>query len=211
MRPKWFIPWIILNFLAKIIINIKIYGREKIPKKGRVIIAPNHTSFWDPPLIGLAANREVFYLAKEGLFKVNKFFAWLIKSYNAIPLKREIGGIGAIKKAKELLEKNLCICIFPEGTRSKTGEILPFKNGVALLSMKTNSPVVPAYIMGARDGFLKWLLRKKRIAIAFGEPLYPDKLNKKNLNEFTEILKKNIFKIKEFVEKKEGGFKKWKE
>lgn len=206
MRPKWFIPWVILNFLAKIIINIKIYGREKIPKKGRVIIAPNHTSFWDPPLIGLAANREVFYLAKEGLFKVNKFFAWLIKSYNAIPLKRGIGGIGAIKKAKELLEKNLCVCIFPEGTRSKTGELLPFKNGVALLSMKTNSPVVPAYVMGARDGFLKWLLRKKKLIIAFGDPLYPEKLNKKKLNEFTEILKKNIFKIKEFVEKNEGGF-----
>ncbi|MEO0276128.1 MAG: lysophospholipid acyltransferase family protein [candidate division WOR-3 bacterium] len=211
MRPKWFIPWVILNFLAKIVINIKIYGREKIPKKGRVIIAPNHTSFWDPPLIGLAANREVFYLAKEGLFKVNKFFSWLIRTYNAIPLKREIGGIGAIKKAKELLEKNLCLCIFPEGTRSKTGELLPFKNGVALLSMKTSSPVIPAYIMGAREGFLKWFLRKKKLVIAFGEPLYPDKLNKKNLNEFTEILKKNILKIKEFVEKNEGGFKKWRE
>jgi 1-acyl-sn-glycerol-3-phosphate acyltransferase len=201
MRPKWFIPWVILNFLAKIIINIKIYGRNKIPKKGRVIIAPNHTSFWDPPLIGLAANREVFYLAKEGLFKVNKFFAWLIRTYNAIPLKREKGGIGGVKKAKELLNKELCVCIFPEGTRSQTGELLPFKDGVSLLAIKTKSPVVPAYIKGAKDGFLNWMLRRKKLVVAFGDPIYPKFFNNKKLSEFTQVLKENILKIKEFVEK----------
>lgn len=205
MRPKWLIPWFILNIVAKVLIGIKIYGRSKIPKKGGVIIAPNHTSFWDPPLIGLASLREVFYLAKEGLFKENKFFAWLIRTYNAIPLKREVGGISAIKKATELLKKGLCICIFPEGTRSKTGELLPFKKGVALLAMKTGVPVVPAYIMGARDGFLNWMLRKKKIAIAFGDPIYPENRERKNAEKFTEILREKVIELKNFLERKTGA------
>lgn len=206
MRPKWLIPWFILNIVAKFLIGIKIYGREKIPRKGGIIIAPNHTSFWDPPLIGLASIREVFYLAKEGLFKENKFFGWLIRTYNAIPLKREIGGIGAIKKAKELLKRGFCVCIFPEGTRSKTGKLLPFKKGVALLAIKTGAPVVPAYIMGARDGFLNWMLRKKRIAIAFGDTLHPPDHNKKNVEKFTEILREKVIELKNFLEKQTRTF-----
>lgn len=202
MRPKWFIPWVILNWIAKILVNIKIYGRKKIPKKGRLIIAPNHTSWWDPPLIGLVSIREVFYLAKEELFTANKFFGWLIRTYNAIPLKREMGGISAMKKAKELLRNNLCVCIFPEGTRSKKGHLLSFKKGVALLAMKTRTPVVPAYIMGARGGFFNWFFRKKRLAVAFGDPIYPPEHNKGAMDEFTEILRKKVLELKYFVEQK---------
>ncbi len=202
MRPKWFIPWLVLNLIAKVLINIKVYGKEKIPKKGRLIIAPNHTSWWDPPLIGLASIREIFYLAKEELFTANRFFGWLIRTYNAIPLKREMGGISAVKKAKELLQKNLCLCIFPEGTRSKTGELLPFKKGIALLAIKTRSPVIPAYIMGARDGFLNWLIRKKKIAVAFGNPVYPPKSGRKATDEFTKILREKVMELKDFLEKK---------
>lgn len=78
----------ILNFFFFVIFGLKVEGRENVPKTGAIIVAPNHKSYWDPPVVGVAFNtRIIHYMAKEELFK-NPFFAWLIRQFGTFPVKR---------------------------------------------------------------------------------------------------------------------------
>lgn len=191
---KWGFAWLILYPLFKVLFGMRVKGRKNVIRKKRVIIAPNHISSWDPPLVGVASPRELYFLAKEDLFIPNPFFAALIRFYNAIPIKRETGGKDALKKAIKLLKDDKAVVIFPEGTRNKTEkELLEFKEGVALLAIKTDSPVVPTCIKGPRRPFWTWILRKERLEVKFGEPLYPSQFEgKSGLDEFTVEIKNSV-------------------
>jgi 1-acyl-sn-glycerol-3-phosphate acyltransferase len=108
MPIKWFIPWLFAFPLLKILTGIKING--SMQKKGPCIVACNHASALDPPVIGITACREVYFLAKIGLFNLSKFFTWLIRAYNAIP----VTGIQGLRTAVRLLKKGKAVVIFPE-------------------------------------------------------------------------------------------------
>jgi 1-acyl-sn-glycerol-3-phosphate acyltransferase len=162
-----------LNLLERVLFGFMVTGRERIPKTGAVIIASNHISYCDPPVVGSGVPREVFFLAKEELFR-NRLFGWLIGRYNAIPLRRSGGDVGALKKAVGLLKQGRAVLMFPEGTRSLTGKLLKPKQGVGMIAALTSSPVVPAYVRGTNrlgDAFL----RKSRLEVVFGEPIVPAK------------------------------------
>ncbi len=191
---KWGFAWLILYPLFKALFGMRVTGQKNVIRKKRVIIAPNHISSWDPPLVGVASPREVYFLAKEDLFIPNPLFAALIRFYNAIPIKRETGGKDALKKAIKLLNDEKAVVIFPEGTRNRTEkELLEFKEGVALLAIKTNSPVVPTCIKGPRKPFWDWILRKERLEVKFGEPLYPSQFDgKSGLDRFTAEIKNSV-------------------
>lgn len=191
---KWGFAWLILYPLFKALFGMRIEGTENVRRKKRVIIAPNHISSWDPPLVGVASPRELYFLAKEDLFIPNVLFRWLITTYNAIPIKRETGGKDALKKALKLLKEEKAVVIFPEGTRNKTEkELLPFKEGVALLAIKTNSPVVPTCVKGPRKPFWTWVLRKEQLKVKFGKPLYPSNFKGKDgMHRLTEEIEKSI-------------------
>ncbi len=191
---KWGFAWIILYHLFKLLFGMRVEGQKNVRRKKRVIIAPNHISSWDPPLVGIASPRELYFLAKEDLFIPNPLFAWLIRTYNAIPIKRLSGGKDALKKSLKLLKEEKAVVIFPEGTRNRTEEdLLPFKEGVALLALKTNSPVVPTYIKGPRKPFWTWVLRKEELKVKFGRPLYPSKFRGKDgMKSLTKEIEKSI-------------------
>jgi 1-acyl-sn-glycerol-3-phosphate acyltransferase len=139
---------------------------------GPVILAPNHLSNLDPPLVGSAlGTREVHYLAKEGLFKEQKFFAWLITIYNAIPLKEEGIDRRALHRLIEFLRKGEVVVIFPEGTRSPSGGLLPGKEGVGLVALRTQAPIVPVRVVGSNARIVDLILRRARLSIRFGDPL----------------------------------------
>lgn len=168
MRLKWLLSWILLFPLLLTLTGIQIRG--SVPKRGRVIIASNHASFLDPPLIGLTAFREVWFLAKPGLFVVSSFFAWLIRSYNALSLQ----GTAGMRTASRLLGRDEAVVIFPEGTRSKTGTMLPFHIGLGFLAIKQHAPVVPARIINSRTSPLWLFLRLRQLKVIYGAPLAPD-------------------------------------
>lgn len=178
----------IVYFFFRAAGRLDIQGQENIPQKGGVIIAANHRSFADPPLIGVSTPREVHFLAKEELFRF-KPFGWLIRNLNAHPLNRA-GDVGAFKLAERLLSKGYALIIFPEGTRSKTDKFGKFKLGAAMLASRTGCAIVPTYVHNSA-----YLKQFRRLRVMFGAPLYPTLYG--SYEEMIHDVMKKIQKLKE--------------
>ena len=189
----YYIAKIIVRAIIKVIFKIEIKGLENIPKKGPVIICSNHISFLDPPVIGALLNRRIYFMAKEELFK-NPFLKLLLGTgLGAFPVKRGTADLSAIKTALSYLKKGRAIGIFPEGTRSKTGQLQKAEPGVAMLAIKGNAPVVPIGIKGRYRLFSK-------IIINIGKPIsfvkYANsKLSSKQLSVIGEEIMQEIAKL----------------
>jgi 1-acyl-sn-glycerol-3-phosphate acyltransferase len=161
--------WIILRLYLMICCKLRIHGLWNVPPQGGVIIASNHIGAGDPPFVGTCLNRELFYLAKKELFR-NIFLRILIRNLNAIPVNRSILDQKALQASKEALQRGYGLILFPEGTRSRSGELRKGKPGVGLLARKALVPVVPAYIENSR-GFAGLLFSNRRLEVTFGEPI----------------------------------------
>lgn len=153
----------------KIIFRCKAEGAENIPQDGGVIIAPNHISAWDPPLTGSMMKRPLNFMAKQELFDV-PVLGFLIKRTNAFPVKRGKQDMGAMRNAFSLLENGNALLMFPEGTRSKSGELGKARAGVGMVACHAQAPIVPVRIENTNSIF-----KLKKIKIKFGSPIYPPK------------------------------------
>jgi len=142
----------IIELFFKYICRWQVIGRKNLPKSGPVILISNHVGNWDPLALGVSMNREVCYMAKQELFNI-PLLGFFIKKLNAFPVKRGGGDRSVLKAAQQILEAGKVIGIFPEGTRSKTGQLQPFKVGAAVLALRTGSPLVPVGLIGTRKIF----------------------------------------------------------
>ena len=133
--------------LFKLFLRLEIYGRENIPEEGPVVIASNHLSLLDPPVLGASATRKVHFMAKSELFKP-AWFGALIRKLGAFPVKRGEMDREAIKTGLTILKENKVLAVFPEGTRSKTGELGRAGGGAFMMGIKRKAQIVPAYIYG---------------------------------------------------------------
>jgi 1-acyl-sn-glycerol-3-phosphate acyltransferase len=152
--------------------DLKVYGAHRVPAEGGVLIISNHQSYLDPVLLGVRLQRPLSYLAKSELFG-NWAFAWLIRSLGAFPVKQGAGDVGAMKETIARLQEGRALNIFPEGSRTETGELLPIEKGVGLVIRKARVPVVPAVIDGSFSAWPKGhkLFRPFPIRILYGYPL----------------------------------------
>ena len=126
--------------------KINVINEENIPDmKGGYIIACNHQSYADPPLMAAIIRGKFSFMAKEELFK-NPYFAWLIRRCGAFPVTRGSGDDTPINTALEVIKKGRIFVIFPEGTRSKDGTIGRVKSGIALIASEANAPVLPVCV-----------------------------------------------------------------
>lgn len=130
---------ILFKFIFKNFFKCQIVGVENIPSTKGVIIAANHISLWDPPLIGTFLPRKINFMAKEELFDI-PIIGYIIKRLNAFPVKRGTADRVAIKKAISLLKSGECLGLFPEGTRSKDGKLGEAEAGMALIAIKADVP-----------------------------------------------------------------------
>jgi len=174
VRLHYRFAWVVIRFVERLLFGMRIHGDERVPREGGVIIASNHISYSDPPVVGSASPRELHYLAKEELFR-NPVFGAIIRSYNAIPVKRAAGDIGALKKALRLLKDGKAMIMFPEGTRSLSGKFLKPKPGVGMIASMADVPVVPTYVAGTNN-LRAALWRKRTVVVRFGEPIYPSEM-----------------------------------
>lgn len=175
----------------KVIYRFKVIGKENIPKKGQVIIAGNHKSFLDPPLIEVTCGRYTRFLAKEELTK-NKFFAFLGKVFDAILVKKDSKDVVAIKESLKTLKDGDCLALFPEGTRNGLAKGEKVKSGVALFALRSGAPVIPCGIKGGEK-------ENRKITITYGKPLDFSKYNgskdKEVLQKVTDEIMKNIIEL----------------
>ncbi|MBY0084430.1 MULTISPECIES: lysophospholipid acyltransferase family protein [Brevibacillus] len=151
------------RIIFSLVFRWQVIGREHIPKEGPVILCANHISLWDPPLLGGGIERQVHFMAKEELFKI-PVLSFLITKFGAFPVKRGAGDRAAIRTTLKLLEDGKIFGIFPEGTRSKTGEPGEAMPGVAMFALKSEAAVIPVAIIGPYRPF-------RSIKIVYGKPI----------------------------------------
>lgn len=189
--------------LFKTVFRVRVSGRENLPREGGCIVAANHNSYLDPPLVGSSLPRKVYFMAKEELFRV-PVLGLLLWSIDTFPVRRGVADRQAIKKALALLQKGEVVGIFPEGGRVKPGEIKDGELGAALLALKARVPVVPASIQGNAPWLKmeKGLPRISSLLVKFGEPIPPPTLRpgereKEALKETTRVLMEAISSLRE--------------
>lgn len=153
----------------------EVHHRERLPMDCGVILAGNHVSFLDPPMFGAACRREAFYMARDTLFR-NPIANWVLRSWNCVPIKREGGDIGAMRTALRLLEEGKAVLMFPEGTRSKDGQLQEARAGIGMIVARSRATIVPMRIFGADKAMPRGtsIPRPSKLDITFGEPFqYP--------------------------------------
>ena len=188
---------------ARIFLDFHVEGLERIPRKGPLIVACNHISFWDPPLVGSSITRPVHFVAKAELFD-NPLFGALIRSYNAIPIQRGPQARTGLRGAEEVLSAGEAVLIFPEGTRNKSGTLLPPRAGVGHLSAATRSPVLPACITGSNQ-IRRSMKRQVPIRITFGSPVMPPRSGQREeVRAFARQVMDMIGALREDQEKRHG-------
>lgn len=134
-------------YLLKPLYRMDVYGKENIPKEGPVIICSNHISNIDPPIVAGSSTRDIHFLAKEELFEKNWLKLILTKA-KAFPIKRGMKDRQALRHALSLLKEGKCLGLFPEGTRSKTGELGEGLPGIGFFALRSDAIVVPCVIIG---------------------------------------------------------------
>jgi len=154
---------------GRLFFGLTVEGLEHVPAQGKLLIAANHQSYLDPLLMGSVLSREIHYLAKVELFR-NPLFGALLRHLHSIPINRSGQDIESLRQAIKALESGGALLVFPEGTRSRTGQFLRPTKGLALLAKQSDAPVVPAYIYGTR-GCWKRLFRPRSLKVVFGQPL----------------------------------------
>ena len=153
----------VLGFLS----GWQVRGLDELPLEGGLVIASNHISFWDPPLIGAAIPRESYFLAKEELFQT-PVLGPLIRSVNAIPIRRGAADLQGLTRAIDALRRGAAVLLFPEGSRMRDGELHPARPGVGLMAVNAEVPIAPCFISGSnRPG--RWWHRGARVRIRFGK------------------------------------------
>jgi len=172
-NPVYRAAWPLARFLLHLLFGYRTEGAEKVPEKGPVILAANHLSILDPIAIGAGIKRPVSFLARADVFRL-PVLSWLLPWLYAIPVERGIGDLSAIKGAIRALERGMAFGIFPEGTRSRSGRLQPFKTGVAAIAFRTGSPVVPVAVVGSEKAWpvgRKLFRLRQPIRVVYGDPI----------------------------------------
>ena len=177
MNPSYRLGWLGFRAMFAGYFRWRVFNPERVPLKGGVIIASNHASFLDPPLVGSGLKRDINYLARESLFRFPGIGA-LLRSWNSVPVDRDGGGAAGLREILNRLHAGGAIILFPEGTRTKDGKLQPARSGIGLTVIKSNVPVVPVRTFGTFEAFGRdhKFPRPIRVAVKYGEPLRLEKL-----------------------------------
>ena len=177
MNLSYRIGWTVFRTMFATYFRWRVFGAENVPQTGGVILASNHASFLDPPLVGSGLNRDINYLARESLFRFPGIGA-LLCSWNAVPVDRDGGGAAGLKAILERLLAGGAIILFPEGTRTKDGKLQPARSGIGLTVIKSNAVVIPVRTFGTFEAYGRnhKFPRPKKVAVKYGAPMRFEKL-----------------------------------
>lgn len=184
------IRWLaIISFYATS--RIRFRGRHNVPSSGAFIIASNHLSWTDIPLISLHFRRKVVYMGKDEYFSSN--LAWLVRFLGAFPVKRGEGDRQALRTGEDQLKKGNILAIFPEGTRSRTRAMAKAHAGLGMIALRSGVPVVPVAIWGSENALKKF---GTSVTISYGEPMVltpkGKKITRGDIDEATDLVMRKI-------------------
>ncbi len=154
--------------------RFRVTGAEHVPREGGCIIACNHASFLDPPVVACGvAHRRMHFLARDTLWHYSRVARWFFTQCNCIPVDRTRGDVAALRTAVRVLKQGKILALFPEGTRSRDGEMQEGRDGIGFVAAKAGVPIVPAYVDGTFRAFPPgaWFARPAAIHITYGRPI----------------------------------------
>jgi 1-acyl-sn-glycerol-3-phosphate acyltransferase len=173
LNPYYWFCYHLIKICGRIFFRVRVLHRERMINHGPVILASNHESYLDPPLVGAVADRAIFFLARKTLLE-GSFFGWLLPKLNVIPVDQEGNDRSALKALIRILKAGEGTLVFPEGERTLDGRLRPALPGLGFVLAKTLAPVVPMRIFGAREAWPRGSsrVRFRPITIVVGEPIY---------------------------------------
>ncbi len=177
MNLSYRIGWNLFRAVYATYFRWRVFNPGRVPLTGGVILASNHASFLDPPLVGAGLPRDINYLARESLFRFPGIGA-LLRSWNSVPVDRDGGGAAGLREILNRLLAGGGIILFPEGTRTPDGKLQPARSGIGLTVIKSDVPVIPVRTFGTFEAFGRnhKFPRPHRIAVKYGQPLRFEKL-----------------------------------
>jgi 1-acyl-sn-glycerol-3-phosphate acyltransferase len=172
MKPIYFIGWSFFRLFFRLYCRWQVIDPQNVPATGPVILASNHASYLDPPLVGAATKREINYLGRESLFRYPGI-GWVLRAVNSVPVDREGGGAAGLRAIFDRLMKGGAIILFPEGTRTTDGSLQKAKSGIGLTVIKSEAPVVPVRVFGTFAAYSRHhsVPRPRKVTVRFGKPL----------------------------------------
>ena len=171
-RTLYFLARLVLVPFFLVYFRLTRIGREHGKVKGPLIVAANHRSFLDPFVIGasLPWNRPLHYVAKVELFE-KRWQAWILNRLGAYPVRRGQSDEQTLTTSREVLERGGAVCIFPEGTRHRTGSLAKPKRGFGRLALETGAAVLPVAVHGTEQVRRGWKIRPKKVKVRLGRAL----------------------------------------
>jgi len=174
-----------VRLIVAIMLDVHVVGRQNVPEIGPLIIASNHLSWIDVPLIPAFLKRKVVYMAKEETFQGK--MGWLVRFFGAFPVKRGEADRQSLRTAEEQLKAGRLLGIFPEGTRSRIHKLGQAHAGMGMIALRSSAPVVPVAIYGSEKTFKKF---RPHITLTFGEPMIltpkGKKITREDIDDSTE-------------------------
>lgn len=164
--------WVFFTTLFRTAFRARFFGARNVPPHGPVILAANHASFFDPPLIGAGLDRQVNFLARDTLFR-NPVLGAVLRAWEVVPVDRDGAGAAGLKAILDRLVSGGAILLFPEGTRTHDGRLQPARPGIGLTVLKSHCPVIPVRVFGTFEAYGRHrrLPRPHRVQVKYGSPL----------------------------------------
>jgi 1-acyl-sn-glycerol-3-phosphate acyltransferase len=197
-RGRWLYHW--ARWWSRILLTaagarVRVIHPERLARDRAFVVAPNHSSFFDIPVLFSTMPRAIGFLAKRTLFRL-PFMGWAMAAAGFVPVDRGERGrtVATIDAALRRLERGRWLVVFPEETRTRTGDLLPFKAGAALLAIRSGRPILPVGIVGTlgieRRG--EFTITPSRVAVAIGEPIEVDGRTAADRAEITSRLREAV-------------------
>jgi 1-acyl-sn-glycerol-3-phosphate acyltransferase len=196
VTPRWF--WVCLSAFARLVfalaLNIKVVGRDNIPKSGPYFVVSNHLSWTDIPLVPAYMPHQVVYLAKEELYQGR--MGWVVRFLGAIPVKRGEADRQLLRASDDLLKRGKVLIIFPEGHRSDNHQLIQAHPGMGMIALRAGVPVLPVAVCGSEHALKKF---RPRVTVAYGKPLVLQprgaKITRDDITEATETVMLHIAEL----------------
>jgi 1-acyl-sn-glycerol-3-phosphate acyltransferase len=199
MNIIYWIGWSFFKITYAVYLRYRAFNPERVPRSGSVILASNHASILDPPLVGIGLKRVTTFLARDTLFKGP--VGWLFRHWHAIPIDRDGGGPAGMRRIMAALAEGRAVLLFPEGTRTRDGQLQPARSGIGLLVIKSEAPVVPVRVWGTMQAMGRGVHfpRPKRVMVKYGEPMDFKELRAEAKNCSKERLKEIYQQVAEGI------------